>query len=56
MHGSEEKEWPPLGEGSAVEQGKDAGVVRHTSRDLRVDDPAVALDGGGEAAEVVGQW
>ena len=55
MHGGKKKEWPPLRKGSAVEQGKDTCIVGHTSTDLRVDEPAVALDGGGEAAEVVGQ-
>ena len=54
MHGGEQEKRPPLGERCAVEEER-TRLVRHVSTDLRVDDPAVALDGSGEAAEVVGQ-
>jgi hypothetical protein len=54
VHGGEQQEGAPLGEGSVVEQGEHASVVSDASTDGWIDDAAVVLDGGGKAAEVIG--
>ena len=55
VHGGEQQKRAPLREGSAVEEREHACVVGDAAADRWVDDAAVALDRGGEAAEVVGQ-
>ena len=53
VHGRQQQERAALGERCAVEQRKHLGVVGCGATDGRVDGAAVALDDGGEAAEVV---
>jgi hypothetical protein len=54
VHCGEQQEGTPLGEGSVVEQGEHTCIVGDAPTDGRIDEAAVALDGGGKAAEVVG--
>jgi hypothetical protein len=54
VHRGQEEKRTPLREGSAIEEREHAWVVGDTAADSWVDDAAVALDRGGEAAEVVG--
>jgi hypothetical protein len=54
VHGGEQQEGAPLGEGSVVQQREHTSVVGDAPTDNWIDQAAVALDGGGKAAEVVG--
>jgi hypothetical protein len=55
VHGSEEQKRASLGEWRVVEERENSCIVGDASADGRIDDATVALDRGGEAAEVVGQ-
>jgi hypothetical protein len=55
VHGGQEQKGAPLREGSAIEEREHARVVGDATADGWIDDAAVALDRGGQAAEVVGQ-
>ena len=55
VHGGQEQERAPLGERRVVEERQHVVVVGDAPADGWVGGAAVALDHGGEAAEVVGQ-
>jgi hypothetical protein len=56
VHSRQEQEGTSLGEWRAIEERQQIVIVGDRAADGGVGGPAVTLDHGSEALEVVGQW